>query len=181
MGFGSSNSKNYDKKLYTNEYIRGDKILLIDEEGVNLGIFSKRDALLKAEEEMKDLIQVGFDPKDKIVTAKIMEIGKYLYSKKKEDGEKKKSQKSKCMKEIKFSYNIGDNDLEMKISQAKKFLESGHTVKFLGQLKGRENIYADKLYSRLEYIMSLLIDISKGQGIKKEKRGYSMILFAKVK
>jgi translation initiation factor IF-3 len=47
--------------------------MLIDEEGNKLGIFTKAQALQKAEQEEKDVIQVGFNPKEGIVIAKLME------------------------------------------------------------------------------------------------------------
>ncbi len=170
-----------DRGPYTNEYIRSEKILLLDEFGEKIWLFPKKEALVKAEEESKDLIQVWYNPKEWIATAKLMEIGKYLYLKKKEENEKKKAQKSKSLKEVKFSYNIGENDLQLKLDNAKEFLEQGHSVKIIGQLKWRENIYSNKLFERLKKIEIDFEDIWKSQWIKKEKKWYSVILFTKKK
>ncbi len=174
-------SASSEKRIYTNQYIRSEDMVLLDEDWEKIGFFSKNDALKKAEEESKDLIQVWFNPKDRVAIVKLMELWKYLYKKKKEESEKRKSQKSKSLKEIKFSYNIWDNDLDLKIEKAKKFLSEGHSVKLMWQLRWRENIYWDKLFERMKNIESELSDISRGQWIKKEKRWYSMILFAKIK
>ncbi|UFX82862.1 translation initiation factor IF-3 [Candidatus Absconditicoccus praedator] len=173
--------KNDFQRVITNGYIRANNIMLISEDGEKLGVFKKDDAIKKAEEEEKDVIQIGFNSKDNVAVAKLMEFGKFMYQKKKEDAEKRKAQKGKQMKEVKFSYNIGDNDLEMKKEKIEKFLRDGHPVKILGQLRGRENIFANKLYERLESIEQAFVDMSKSQGIKKEKKGYSVVLFAKIK
>ena len=174
-------SFNQNKGPYTNEYIRSEKIVLLDEDWQQIWIFSKKDALQKAELETKDLIQIWFNPKEKAVIAKLMDIWKYLYQKKKEENEKRKTQKTKTLKEVKFSYNIWDNELNFKIEKAKEFLKSWHSVKFFWQLRWRENIYANKLYKRLKLIESDLENIWKSQWIKKEKKWYSMVLFAKTK
>lgn len=168
-------------RVYTNEYIRGDKILLLWDDWEKLWTFSKEEALEMAYSKNEDLIQVWYNPNDRIVIAKIMELWKYMYEKKKDDSEKRKSQKAKVMKEVKFSYNIWDNDLNMKLEKAKDFLKNWHPVKFIWQLRWRENIYAKKLYDRLKSIEQDMETISKSQWIKAEKKWYSMILFAKVK
>jgi len=53
-----------------------------------------------------DLVQVSYDPKTKICTAKVIDFGKYQYENKKLESEKRKKMKSKVQKEIKFGYNI---------------------------------------------------------------------------
>lgn len=155
--------------------------MLISEDWEKLGVFKKDDAIKKAEEEEKDVIQIGFNSKDNVAVAKLMEFWKFMYQKKKEDAEKRKAQKWKQMKEVKFSYNIWDNDLEMKKEKIEKFLRDWHPVKILWQLRGRENIFANKLYERLESIEQAFVDMSKSQWIKKEKKWYSVVLFAKIK
>jgi translation initiation factor IF-3 len=48
-----------------------------------------------AEDAGMDLVQVAYDPKEQIATAKIVDYGKYMYDKQKEESEKKKSQGNK--------------------------------------------------------------------------------------
>ncbi len=173
--------KDKQKKIFVNEEIRGEKIMLIDENWNKLGIFLKKDALKKAEEEEKDVIQVGYNQKEWIVIAKLMEYWKYLYQLKKQEKEKKKSQKIKWLKEVKFWYNIWKNDLQLKLKKIREFLEEWYNVKVLWELRGRENWYKQTMYERLKEIETQFKDISKSNWIKEEKRWYSLILFAKVK
>ncbi|MEF2175511.1 MAG: translation initiation factor IF-3 [Candidatus Absconditabacteria bacterium] len=179
--FDRNDYKKTDRSVVINGDIKGFQILLLDEEGEKIGVFKKFDALKKGQEEGKDVIQIGFNEKEGLTIAKLMEVGKFLYQSKKDLNEKKKTQKSKGMKEVKFGYNIGDNDLLLKMKKAREFLDDGYSVKFMVVLRGRENIYKDRSYEQMKKIIELLSDISKAQPIKQEKNGYSMILFAKLK
>jgi translation initiation factor IF-3 len=76
-----------------------------------------------AEEAGLDLVQITYDPEKMLSTVRMTDYGKYMYQKGKDDREKKKSQKGKDMKEIKLSYNIGENDLALKIKKAEEFLK----------------------------------------------------------
>jgi translation initiation factor IF-3 len=146
-GYGFSRSREPKNSLagnyLVNERIRDLKIQVIDGEGQNLGVLSKRDALLKAQESGLDLVQVG--KKDDFAVAKIMDFGKFLYIKKKQLGEAKKKQKVIQVKEIKIRPNIGDQDYNTKMNQAITFLQEGKKVKFTLQFKGREVIMIREL------------------------------------
>jgi len=48
-----------------------------------------------AQDANMDLVQVGYNAEDKVATAKIIDFGKYMYDKKKNESEKKKTQKQK--------------------------------------------------------------------------------------
>ncbi len=170
-----------DERIFTNEQIKADNVLLINEDWEKLGTYSREDALAKAEEEEKDLVQLSYDFKKNFAVAKVIEFGKFMYQKKKEEKEKKKQQKTKDLKEVKFSYNIWENDLQLKLDKAEEFLKEWHPVKFIWQLRWRENIFANKIYERLQEIEENFSEISKSQGIKKEKKWYSVTLFAKFK
>lgn len=65
---------------------------------------------------------MAYNPVEMVCTAKMVDYGKYMYNKQKEEREKKKTQKAKGMKEIKFGYTIGDNDLQLKIKKTQEFL-----------------------------------------------------------
>ena len=107
-----------ERKPFINQQIKAFKILLLDADGTKLGVLPRRVALQKAEDQGKDLVQIAYDPKEQICTAKIVDYGKYMYEKQKVAKEKRKQQRHKWQKEIKFGYNIGDNDLQIKIKKA---------------------------------------------------------------
>lgn len=81
--------------VYINEMIKAPKVLLIDESGEKAGILSRDEALRRASSQGLDLVQVAYNPIDMICTAKIVDYGKYMYDKQKDEKEKKKTQKAK--------------------------------------------------------------------------------------
>jgi translation initiation factor IF-3 len=114
-------------------------------------------------------------------TVRLTDYGKYMYNKGKEDKEKKRQQKGKDMKEIKLSYNIGENDLSLKIKKAEEFLRDGDNVKISIRLKGRERMYADKALEKILAVKETLSAVGRSQydTPKKEAQGYSVILFSR--
>ena len=173
--------RNRVQLVYLNEQIKAPNIIIIDEEGQNLGTFPRRRALEVAQEQWLDLVQMRYDHENMVSTVKMVDYGKYQYQKSKDEKEKKKTQKPKILKEIKLNYAIGDNDLALKIKKAKEFLWEKNNVKFSIKLKGREKIYANKAIEKLLKIKNDLADIGKSQyeTPKQEAHGYSIILFSK--
>lgn len=112
------------------------QVLLIDNEGVNLGIISLEEALYKADSIGLDLVKVkDSDP----VVCKIMDYSKYKFNMQKKSKISKDVKKKVKQKEIKFNANIGDNDLAIKINNVKRLLVKGYKVKVTLVLKGRES------------------------------------------
>ena len=134
-----------------------------------------------AQERGLDLVQLTYDPEKMLSTVRMTDYGKYMYQKGKEEKERRKTQKGKDMKELKVSYSIGDNDLQLKIKKAQEILQDGDNVKFSIRLKGRERMYADKAVQKLKFIQDSLVEYGKYQydTPKKEANGYSVILFSK--
>lgn len=167
--------------VFVNENIKAPNIIIIDEEGTNMGTFPRRKALEIAEEQGKDLVQIRYDQETMTSTVKLLDYGKYMYLKWKEDKEKKKNQKTNTLKELKINYAIGENDLQLKIKKAREMLQDGYNVKFFIKLKGREKIYAGKAVEKLAFVKQALVDVGRPQFEypKQEVQWYSMILFNK--
>ena len=119
-----------------NENIRAKQVRLIDANNENRGIVSIREALALAEEEGLDLIEIS--PQATPPVCKILDFGKYRYEQQKRKNEAKKNQKIVEIKELKLRPMIETHDYEVKVKQAKKFLEQGNKVKFTMRFKGRE-------------------------------------------
>lgn len=134
-----------------------------------------------AQEKGLDLVQLTYDPEKMLSTVRMTDYGKYMYQKGKEEKERRKIQKGKDTKELKVSYSIGDNDLQLKIKKAQEILQDGDNVKFSIRLKGRERMYADKAVQKLKLIQDSLVEYGKSQydTPKKEANGYGVILFSK--
>ena len=83
-----------------------------------------------------DLIEIS--PQAIPPVCKILDYGKYKYETQKRKNEAKKNQKVVNIKELNLRPQIDTHDYEVKIKQAKKFLEQGDKVKFTMRFKGRE-------------------------------------------
>ncbi len=124
---------------------------VITQTGEQLGILSNYEAMQKAEEAGLDLVEVV--PNASPPVCKIIDYGKFRYDQTKREKESKKSQHQVKVKELKLSPNISEHDLEVKLRQAKEFLEKGNKVKFSCFLRGREMAHQDigrKLFARVE-------------------------------
>jgi len=121
-----------------NQQIRAENVQLITQDGENIGIISRNQALRQAEEAGLDLVLIAQTGKEGVPVVKIMDFGKVLYEKKKKTIEAKKHQKVIQVKEIKMSPKIGEHDYQTKIKQAIQFLTSGKRVKITLSFRGRE-------------------------------------------
>ena len=124
---------------FLNEKIRAPRLQVISEDGQNLGVVSRYDALKLAEAAGLDLVVISEDGKEGAPVAKVMDFGKSLYEKKKKHHDAKKHQKVIQIKEVKMGPKIGEHDFQTKMRQALDFLKEGKRVKMTLFFKGREN------------------------------------------
>lgn len=134
MAYNNNNQRNKDP--YMNEKIWAKEVMVVTDEGENLGVMQTSDALKKAQEEGLDLVEVG--PNAKPPVCKIMDYSKYVYRQKKKQRKNKKSGKQKDMKEFKFSPVIDIGDINTRVRRATEYLEKGHPVRITMYRKGRQ-------------------------------------------
>ena len=119
-----------------NEQIRDREVRVIGAEGEQLGIMSSKDAYMMAKEKDLDLIKIAPTATPPVV--KIADFGKYRYEMMRKEKEAKRNQRITELKEIRMTPNIDQNDLNTKLSAARKFLEKGNKVKVALRFRGRE-------------------------------------------
>lgn len=100
------------------------------------GVMSPREALVLAEAAGLDLVEVS--PQADPPVCKILDFGKYKYEQQKKAAEARKKQKTVDLKEIKIRPGIEDHDYEVKMRNARRFLENGDKVKVTMRFRGRE-------------------------------------------
>ena len=142
-----------------NEKITIPQVRLINENGDNVGIVATREALRQAYDAGLDLVEISSGTSGSV--CKIMDAGKYKYELQKRKNEAKKKQKVVETKEIKFTPNIGDNDYQVKMRSARKFLAEGNKVKFTLRFRGREMSYVDLGKAVLKRAEQDVADIAK--------------------
>ncbi|MDN7245953.1 translation initiation factor IF-3 [Planococcus shenhongbingii] len=123
------------KDINVNEGIRARELRVIDQNGEQLGIKTRTEALEIAGRVNLDLVLVA--PQAKPPVARIMDHGKFKFEQQKKDREIRKNQKVIIVKEVRLSPSIDDHDFDTKLRNAIKFLEKGDKVKASIRFKGR--------------------------------------------
>lgn len=139
------------KKQNINEEIKGNNLILIDENRTNLGKMSFDQAMLLAYDRDLDLVEVGLSPEaGNLPIAKLMDYGKEIYREQKQISKQKARQKAPEVKEIKLSLRIEEHDLKTKIKRAEEFFKEKDKVRVFLKLMGREMMFKNKAEEMIE-------------------------------
>ena len=162
-------------RIPVNNFIRSKEVRVIDETGKQLGVMNIFSAIDLAKSKGLDLIQVTERVEPPV--CKIANYGKYLYSLQKK--EKKIKVVRTELKEIRIGFNISPHDIEIKSTQAEKFLKEGNKVKVSMVLKGREKAMGDLAKNKVLFFLETtdkLIPIKVEREIKREIKGFTVIV-----
>ena len=118
-----------------NEKIPFKEVLVIDANGDQLGVMSKRDALEKAYSQNLDLLCVA--PKARPAVCKILDYGRYHFVQQKKAKEAKRKQHVVEIKALRLSPIIDTHDFETKLKHAQKWINAGMKVKIDMRFRGR--------------------------------------------
>ncbi len=140
-----------------NERIMASQVQLITQDGENIGVIARSEALRMATDADLDLVMITEQGNKGVPVVKIMDFGKTLYERKKKQSESKKHQKVIQVKEIKIRPKIGEHDFKTKMNRAIDFLRDGKRLKISLWFRGRENVLKEKhgtlLFERVEKIL----------------------------
>ncbi len=114
---------------------------MIDEEGKQLGVLTRREALDLALERELDLVEVS--PEASPPVARIVDWGKYNYQRTKQQQKNRKAAKATELKQMRFGLKIGQHDLDIKLGKVAKFLDDGHKVRLTIVYRGREQAHKE--------------------------------------
>ena len=125
-----------------NEAIRASKVRLVDEDGSQVGLKTRDEALEYAYSKDLDLVEVasGADPP----VARIMDYGKYKYEQEQKAKTARKHQSQIHIKEIKMRPKIGVHDYETKKGHVVRFLNAKAKVKVTIMFRGREQSHPER-------------------------------------
>lgn len=115
-----------------------------------MGVLPTKEALKIAEERELDLVEVA--PNATPPVCKVMDFGKYKYQMSK----KQTARKTVEVKEIKLRPRIDEHDLQLKIRNLRRFLDSGHKVKISMFFRGRERVRPELGMKVFERMMEIL-------------------------
>ncbi len=142
-----------------NDEISVPNVRLIDEKGEQVGIVELEDALDRAFDAGLDLVEVAgtADPP----VCKILDVGKLKYQEQKKKTEARKKQKVIEVKEIKMRPNIDRHDYDVKMRNARRFIDDGDKVKVTLRFRGRELAHPELGMKVLERVRDELDEVTK--------------------
>ncbi len=158
--------------------ITAKQIRVIDADGEMRGVMTIRDALALAEDSGLDLVEIS--PNAEPPVCKVLDYGKFKYEQQKKAAEARKKQKVIEIKEIKLRPMVGDHDFNIKMKNAKAFLEDGDKVKITLRFRGREVSHQNIAQEVLARVRQELDSVGKVESEPSfEGRQIVMILSAK--
>ena len=119
-----------------NQYIKADKLRVVDENAVQVGVLTKTEALARAKSTGLDLVEVA--PNANPPVAKIIDFAKFKYQLKQKAASSKKGARSQDIKEIRFTPFIAANDFNIRLNKAADFLNQGNKVRLVVKFVGRQ-------------------------------------------
>jgi len=106
-----------------------------------------------------DLVCFNYPKEKELAFCKILDFNKWKY-----EEEKKKKKEAlanrRYSKEMQFTPNIAENDIEHKMRQVNEFLDKGDDVTLLMKLRGREKAH----FNDAEIKMNAIVEKSKEHG-----------------
>ena len=138
-----------------------------------MGILPLHEALLLAEGQHLDLVEVS--PTAVPPVCRIMDFGKFKYQQSKKLQEAKKKQIQVQLKEVKLRPKTDEHDLQFKIKHVRRFLEEGNKAKITVVFRGREITHMELGQTALDKFVDDLQDIAVVE-VRPKMEGRSMFI-----
>jgi len=154
-------------KAKINHQIKSSILMLITANGENKGQVSFTEALMEAQSNGLDLIEIA-RTKEGLSVCKIMDYGKYKF----EQQKKQKAHKQKVfdLKEIQVRPVTDLNDLQTKATKIKSWIKDGHKVQITCKFSGRELEYKNLGKEIIEELLKLVGQYKIDQPLKDSER-----------
>jgi translation initiation factor IF-3 len=125
-----------------NEMIRVPQVRLIGDDGNQIGVVSRDEALQYAQQRDLDLVEVA--PEARPPVCRVLDYSKYKYEQEQKQKAARRHQKQIHVREIKLRPKIANNDYETKKGHVKRFLDSDNKVKVTIMFRGREMAHPER-------------------------------------
>jgi translation initiation factor IF-3 len=155
-GFGPSEDEIQNR---VNWQIRCPQVRVVKDEE-QLGIMTTDQARKIAQDAGLDLVEIA--PQARPPVCRIMDYSRFKYEqriKKKEVAKKQRASKIQ-FKELRLRPCIAEHDADIKISQAKKFIEEGFKVQFILQFRGQRQLaHREQGFAVMTRILDAMKDV----------------------
>ncbi len=125
-----------------NDRIRVPEVRLIGDDGNQVGVVSRDDALRYAQERELDLVEVA--PGARPPVCRVLDYSKYKYEQAQKQKQARKHQQQITVREIKFRPKIAEGDYETKKGHVERFLRHHDKVKITIMFRGREVTHPER-------------------------------------
>lgn len=131
---------------------------LIGPKGENVGVVSIEDAQRMAYDAELDLVEVA--PNSDPPVCRVMDFGKFVYERAKKEREARKAQTKIEVKEIRLRPKTNEHHRDLKVRDARRWLEDGMKVKVRIRFRGREITYPEIALGDLKEVAESLADVA---------------------
>jgi translation initiation factor IF-3 len=125
-----------------NERIRVPEVRLIAEDGKQVGVVPRDEALRYAQDRELDLVEVAAEARPPV--CRVLDYSKYKYEQEQKAKAARKHQKQVTVREIKLRPKIADNDYSTKKGHVERFLRHQDRVKITIMFRGRETTHPER-------------------------------------
>lgn len=119
-----------------NHFIQAPELRVLDQFNKQIGVMSKQDALVKAQELGVDLVEIASSAMPPV--AKLINFAKFKYQQQQKEQEEKKKNKAAELKELRFTPVIAQGDFDSRIKKARNYLEGNDKVRLVVKFTGRQ-------------------------------------------
>ena len=118
------------------------EVRLIAEDGSQVGVVPRDEALAYARERELDLVEVAAEARPPV--CRVLDYSKYKYEQEQKAKAARKHQKSINVREMKLRPKIAQNDYETKRNHVVRFLKGSDRVKVTIMFRGREQTHPER-------------------------------------
>jgi len=133
-------------------------VRLIGPNGENIGVVPIEEAQRVARDAELDLVEVA--PNSDPPVCRVMDFGKFIYERAKKDREARKAQTKIEVKEIRLRPKTNEHHRDLKVRDARRWLEAGMKVKVRIRFRGREITYPEIALNDLKEIAEELSELA---------------------
>jgi translation initiation factor IF-3 len=144
--------------LRINNQIQAKEVRLLREDGTQIGVVSKEEALSQAKTAEVDAVEIA--PMAVPPVVKLINFQKFKYQLAKKEQAAKATQKKVDLKEIRLTPFMAQNDFDVKMNRGKGFLGEGHKLRVTVKFVGRQLSHKEFGNQMIERVKTALIDIA---------------------
>lgn len=139
-----------------------------------VGVVPIQEAQRRAYDKELDLVLISPSPDNPV--CKIMDYGKFMFEQEKKKREARKNQKIVNVKEVQLKLTTEAHDFDVKVRNARRFLEAGDRVKVVIRFRGREMAHTEQGYDVMNDVVDAIADVGKVDRPARAE-GRNMIMF----